>query len=190
MGHAIEYFTTDNRSEIMNIAEEFAWCNVDRMENHSGSYHGNMHIHDNIICESYNEAFKKIEALDRGFYDDHAVQYKDKDSLPPNKSMLVLKERMNKNRKDKEAYAEAHSLKNRKSAFIGCPECGSKLSLKYLRYYKCPLCNKDLRPDYVVERLKKYDEDWEELKEKYYEVVRNRKDKCKTMWLIKVEVHC
>ena len=30
--------------------------------------------------------------------------------------------------------------------YIGCGQCGSKLSMKYLYTEKCPLCNKDLRP--------------------------------------------
>lgn len=190
MGHAIEYFTTDKRSEIISIAEEFAWCNVDRQENHSGSYHGRMTIHDNIICESYNEAVKKIESLDRGFYDDHAVRYKDKSKLAPNKTMLALEERMKKNREDKIKYAETHSFANRKSEFMSCPECKSKLAIKYLRHYKCPVCGTDMRADYIVERFKKYDEDYKEMELKYQKMVKERKGKCKTKWLFKVEVHC
>ena len=39
------------------------------------SYHGNMTIHDDIICNSYEDAKEKIDSLDKGFYDDHAVKY-------------------------------------------------------------------------------------------------------------------
>lgn len=190
MGHAIDYFTTDKRSEIMAIAEEFAFYNVDRGENRSGSYHGRMTIHDDIICECYNDAVSKIESLDRGFYDDHAIRFKDKDSLPPNRTMLSLQERMKKNRKEKHDYDEAHSICNRKSKFVSCPKCESKLSVKYMRGDRCPLCQTELRAQYILDRLIKYDNDYSELRAKYNEAVRNRKDKCKTRWLIKVEVHC
>ena len=190
MGHSIEYFTTDKRSEIMAIAEEFAWCNVHRQENHSGSYHGNMHIHDDIICESYDDAMKKIDELDRGWYDDHAVRFKDKSSLKPNKAMLTIKEKMQKNRDEKNAYYDTHSVHSRKSAFAGCPNCQSKISIKHLRGDRCPVCGKDMRADYIIERLKKYDSDYSTLVAKYKDIERNRKEKCKVLWLIKAEVHC
>lgn len=190
MGHAIQYFTTEKKKEILSIAEEFAYYNVDRQENPTGSYHGRMTIHDDIICDSYNDAVSKIDMLDRGFYDDHAVRYKDKDSLPPTKSMQTLKERMNKNRADKKEYAEQHSVGNRKSAFVGCPKCESKLVTKYLRSERCPLCGSELRAEYIINRLNKYDEDYKKMELKYQKMVKERKGKCKTKWLFKVEVHC
>ena len=50
MGHAIDYIEVDKRSDIWKAAEKFASRNVDREENPSGSYHGNLHIHDKPIC--------------------------------------------------------------------------------------------------------------------------------------------
>ena len=73
MGHAVEYFTANKRSDIMRIAEEFAFYNTDRGENPTGDYHGNMTIHDNVVCESYMQAYEKINQWDTGFYSDHAV---------------------------------------------------------------------------------------------------------------------
>ena len=190
MGHAINYYTTDDRKEIMTIAEEFAYWNVDEQENPSRSYHGNMHIHDDIVCESYDDAMKKIDDLDRGWYDDHAVRYKDKDSLKPNKTMVDLKKRIEKNRRDSMEYSKEHSIKNRKSAYVGCTKCGSKISVEYLHGEECPVCGKDLRADYIIDRLNKYDKDWNDLRAKYRDAVKSRKEKCAVKWLIKVEVHC
>lgn len=190
MGHAIEYFTTDKRSEIMNIARDFAMYNVDRQENPSGSYHGRMTIHDDIICDSYDDAVKKIEALDNGWYDDHAVKYKAKESLPPNKAMLEIKKRIEKNREDCREYEKQHSVKNRKAEFVSCPYCLSKLRRFNLRGERCPVCGKELRAKYILERIGKYDQDWVELNDKYNEIEKNRKEKCPIRWVFKVEVHC
>lgn len=190
MSHAIDYFITDKRSDIMKIADDFAYCNVDRYENPDGRYHGRMTIHDDIICESYTDALEKIQRLDNGWYDDHAVRYKDKDSLKPNKTMLAIESKMEKLLADKQKYEEEHSVKNRKSKFVGCQQCGSKLSVEHLRREYCPVCGTDLRADYILERLDKYDADYKALAQKYHEVVKNRKDKCPLRWLVKVEVHC
>ena len=190
MGHAIDYIVVEKREDIMAEAEDFAYWNVDEQENPSRSYHGNLKIHDNIICESYDEAIKKIESLDRGWYDDHAVQFKDKNALAPNKAMETLDEKMAKNREDKKKYEKEHSISKRKSALIGCPNCGSKLSVKHLNGEYCPVCRQDLRAEYILDRLEKFDIDYEVMKKNYRDIVKNRKEKCPIKWLVKVEVHC
>ena len=42
MGHVIDFKVVDTRDEIWVEALEFAEYNVDRQENPSGSYHGNL----------------------------------------------------------------------------------------------------------------------------------------------------
>ena len=190
MGHIIDYYTVETRNQIMKIANEFAYYNVDRCENPSGSYHGNMTIHDNVICETYEDAMNKIDGWDTGWYSDHAVQFKDKSVLKPSKTMLTLKARMDKMDKDREEYIEKHSLKERKSEYIGCKECGSKLSTKHLKGTKCPLCGKELRAEYIIDRIKKYDTDIKEMSKKYKELKKKQAGKCPIKWLVKVEVHC
>lgn len=190
MSHAIEYITTDKRTEIMTVADEFAFYNVDRGENPHGSYHGRMTIHDKPICESYEDAKQFIDAHDNGWYDDHAVQYKDKSQLKPTRQMETLKERMNKAIADKRAFAEEHSVQSRKADFVGCKKCGSKVAVSYLRTNRCPVCGNDLRPDYVIKRLEKYDADLDKMRKQYAELERNQKGKCPVKWLVKVEVHC
>lgn len=190
MAHAIEYFTVNDRKEIMRTAEEFAYYNTDRQENPSGSYHGDMTIHDDIICESYEEALEMIAKFDSGFYDDHAVQYKDKSVLKPTKQMETLRARMHKNIEDKRDYAEKHSIRERKSEFAGCKKCGSKIATKYMRADRCPVCGNDMRAEYVIERLKKYDDDLDKMRTQYAELEKNQKGKCPIRWLVKVEVHC
>ena len=190
MGHAVDYITVDKRSEIMEVASEFAFFNTDRGENRSGSYHGNMTIHDTPVCESLEEAKQRIDAWDTGWYSDHAVQYKDKSSLQPTKAMIALSERSDKLITDRKAYIAEHSLKNRKSAYIGCKNCGSKLSVEHLRGTRCPLCGKELRADYIIERIRKYDKDIEDTHTQYAELRKKQTGKCPVRWLVKVEVHC
>lgn len=190
MGHALNYFTVAKRSDIIPTAEEFANCNVDRAIDPSGEYHGNMRIHDDIICESYEDAIETINEMDRGFYDDHAVRYKDKDALKPTKQMEALRAKCDKNIEDRIAYAKAHRPQARKSEFAGCKKCGSKISLKHLRGNKCPVCGSDLRAEYVIERLKKYDADLDALRKKYIELKKKQTGKCPIRWAFKVEVHC
>ena len=190
MGHAINYITVNKRNEIWPAAEDFAFYNTDRGENPSGSYHGNLKIHDSIMCECYDDAVAKIEELDTGWYSDHAVQFKDKSALKPTKTMLALKAKAEKLNADKHAYIEAHSLKNRKSVFIGCKKCDSKLAVQYLKGNKCPLCGNELRADYIVERIKKFDADIKEADRQYNEMRNKQTGKCPARWLVKVEVHC
>ena len=78
MGHAIDYITVNNKKDILPAAEEFAYWNVDEGENPSRSYHGNLRVHDDYVADNYEEAEERINRLDRGWYDDHAVKYKDK----------------------------------------------------------------------------------------------------------------
>lgn len=188
--HAIEYFTTDKKKEITKIAEEWAYYNVDPYENESRSYHGNMKIHDDIICDSYEDAIEKIQQLDNGWYDDHAVRYRDTDSLKPTKAMNQIEERKAKITIDKNEYMYNHSVQSRKSEFIGCPKCKSKLAREHLKSERCPVCGAELRPEYVIERLKKYDSDYETLSKKYKELAKKRKESCPIRWCFKAEVHC
>ena len=190
MGHAIEHIVVDKKEQIMSVAKRFASANVDRQENPHGEYHGNMTIHDYPIYESHADALWAIRQYDKGFYSDHAVRYKDKSSLKPTKAMLEIEERRQRNRTEKKSYIEAHSVCNRKSAFVGCKRCESKIATKYLNKDFCPVCGKDLRAQYVIDRLKKYDEDFEKLRERYEELEKKQTGKCPIRWLVKVEVHC
>lgn len=74
MGHSINYFSCAN-ADLNKAMKRYLATAYDPQE--SSGYHGNMHVHKNIICENYEEAEKMIQRLDRGWYDDHAVRFKD-----------------------------------------------------------------------------------------------------------------
>ena len=190
MGHAVDYITVDKRSEIMPAAEEYAFYNTDRGENPHGTYHGNMHIHDSPICESWEDAKGRIEGWDLGFYSDHAVQFKDKSALKPTKQMEDVKRQIAETRAKKDKFIEEHMPNRVKAEFIGCKNCNSKIAKKYLKYTHCPVCRADLRPKSTIELIEGYDEKIAELRKKYSELQKKQTGKCPVKWLVKVEVHC
>jgi hypothetical protein len=75
MSHAIKHLTyhcSTSETAILKDIKSFAY---DPQE--SSGYHGNLTFHRDIVCKNYDEAVKKIDSLDRGWYDDHAVFYKE-----------------------------------------------------------------------------------------------------------------
>ena len=75
MGHQIQYLdyhcsTTEN--QILKDLNRFAY---DPQE--SSGYHGNLTFHRQIISANRAYAMKTLTELDKGWYDDHAVFYKD-----------------------------------------------------------------------------------------------------------------
>lgn len=72
--HAIgysDYHCSVSEKAILKDLNAFAY---DPQE--TSGYHGNLKFHRDIICKTRDEAIAKIEKLDKGFYDDHAVFYK------------------------------------------------------------------------------------------------------------------
>lgn len=189
MGHSIAYLTVDKREDILMEAREFAFVEVDRREDPSGSYHGRLTIHDHTVLATEEEARQFIDKKDNGWYDDHAVQYRDTGLVKPTSAMTSLSERMERNRKQKVEYNQKHQIQNLKSKKITCRNCQSNLNKDFLHSQNCPVCRQDLRADYIVERLNKYDEDYKELGKKYRNLEHKLSSKAPVKWLVKVEVH-
>lgn len=197
MGHAINYLRVETREKIMDAANEFACRNVDREENPSGSYFGpQMHIHDDVICDSWDDAVKWIDNHDNGFYDDHAVRYRK--NATTTAAMRNKKEQINRIRESYNSFLESAKLKNRKSEYIACPECGSKINIPALVKYRgekmhsCPLCGTSLwskstreRNRSFLQRIEKAEREYKELEAK-----NNKKSSTDLGWCVKVEVHC
>lgn len=75
MSHQIGYRTyhcSTTEKQILKDLNSFAY---DPQE--TSCYHGNLHFHRDIVCKTADEAREKIEKLDNGWYDDHAVFFKD-----------------------------------------------------------------------------------------------------------------
>ena len=93
-------------------------------------------------------------------------------------TMLLISDLSNAT--DFEKYIKAHSIHKRTSKYVGCPECGSRLNLGYIRGEKCPLCGTDLRPESSIEKIKWHDKKASECAKKYKQ----------EFWLAKIEYHC
>lgn len=74
MGHAVRFVDCAN-SDLKKTLKRYLSTAYDPDE--SCGYHGNMTIHKDIICKTYDEAVEKIHKLDKGWYSDHAVRYKE-----------------------------------------------------------------------------------------------------------------
>ena len=76
MRHAIGY--TDFRKSEMTPKKIVKWLNEFAYDpEETSGYHGNIKFHETPIYKNRDEAVKAIEKLDKGWYDDHAVLYKD-----------------------------------------------------------------------------------------------------------------
>lgn len=67
----------------------------------------------------------------------------------------------------RDVYIKAHSIHKCTSKYVGCPECGSKLNLSYIRSEKCTLCGTDLRPENTIKKINWYDRKAGEYAKKY-----------------------
>lgn len=73
--HAIKYLTypcTTTEKSILRDLNSFAYD----PEETSG-YHGQMTFHKEPVCKTRTEAEDAIRKLDKGWYDDHAVRFRE-----------------------------------------------------------------------------------------------------------------
>lgn len=74
MGHCVRWTSCDNKDINKHLKRVLATA-YDPME--SVGYHGNMTVHKDIICKNEEDAEARIRWLDKGWYDDHAVRYRE-----------------------------------------------------------------------------------------------------------------
>lgn len=141
------------------------------------------------IFDSYDEAKEFIVKVDHGYYGGYAVKYRDYNKMTPNAAVVALQKKASDTLKKKDAFATEHSVQNMKPAFIGCPNCGSKLNRSRIRGQVCPLCLVDLRSQSTLTRLRGFDEKYRELQDKILEEQKRQKDKAEIRWLVKYEYH-
>lgn len=208
MGHAIDYMTFDRktpRKKMLEAVEVWAKNNCDPLELSADGnvwdidvYHGTLNgdraWHEGTVYSCRQDAEDAITRMDKGFYDDHAVLFYDVDSLKPTAAMNAIKRRQDETEKKRGALiADSLTWAGRKSKYVTCEDCGSRLNVERLRSMRtcvCPLCRKDLRSKTVLDRLKAYEEKVKELDGKYVEEMKKLKAKATVKWLVKMEVHC
>ena len=172
-----------NRAEVLEYIESTARVDGD-------GYSGPLKWHTEIPpMENRDAAQKKIESLDRGWYDDHAVRYYSYENAEETKKMKDIKRQIKETQEKSANYAKEHSVMMFKSEFVGCKNCGSKIAKKYLRNDHCPVCYKDLRSETTLKTLEGYKEKIEKLWQAVEDEKKKQINKREVRWLIKYEYH-
>lgn len=190
MGHLIEYMDFPKKAskeDIFRSRAEFIEDNGDRDRGHLLSHDNGFTLHKDILCDTCDEAIEKIDSLDRGWYDDHGVLYKDYSKAGNSKAMQAMLDKRREIGKKKAEYISENHVKSRKSESVTCPKCKSRLTISYLGSDYCPLCRTDLRSDTVKNRIKSFDNRMAECDKKYEELMKKRK--YEERWLVKLEIH-
>ena len=75
MSHAIRHIDYPYRTTERQILKDIGSYAYDPQE--TCGYHGNMTFHKEPVCKNREEAMAAIEKLDKGWYSDHAVRYRE-----------------------------------------------------------------------------------------------------------------
>lgn len=188
MSHVVNYIVVDENTSkedvLFAIREEVA--HEDWQE--GGAYHERLTWHDNKVYADYDEAREAIECLDNGWYDDHAVLFRECGNLE-NATTRRLEKQIREHREKMDSYIDANHVTGRKSALIGCSGCGSKISREHLRSDRCPVCGTDLRSETVLSRIEGYRAKIAEWEHKIAEEKKKLGAKAPVKWLVKYEYH-
>ncbi|SDB15033.1 hypothetical protein [Eubacterium oxidoreducens] len=187
MSHNIEYHTFSEKRSEKYISDELNRICRERSDSHGGLYNI-VEFPTSKIFPSYDAAEEYIESIDtihnyRNFAVKFAVEVKESKRLEE----LVQRER--KINAELVTLKNEHHFKNAKSSFIGCKECGSKISTLYMeRRNTCPVCGFDMRPKTVLGRIASKQDVLLHLRDAIREE-RKKAKPTKIAWLAKIEYH-
>lgn len=195
MGHSTQHYTFDlkrSRKDIESIVNEDARENSD---NHS-ELSSFIRFLENKIYEDREEAEMAIERFDKGWYDQLAVQFNDFEKVKDTKQIINLMDRIEKSRTAIVDYKAKNSIKLRKTQFVGCTKCGSKINKEYISdrghsWNKCPLCGEDLTSDTIKNSIINKEKNVDDLRVEYNKLrkINEKKGKKSVKWLVKTEYH-
>ena len=165
-------------------ANEFAFYEVDRGENSSGSYHGNFRYYDKVF-DTEDDAIDFFDSL--GAYCDGVCMVKE----PGKGAKTKYAKKVESIHKKRKAFLDnlTEKFKERTSKSIGCKKCGTRITsdtaLKNNLY--CPNCRNWLVTDSTKEKFAKFDEQIE-LANK--QLAKDTAETGKIRYWCKYEVHC
>lgn len=205
MGHVIEHHVLPkdcDRAMFIAQMDEQVSCE-DRDE--GGRYRASqLKWHENKVYDTREDAEKAIKRLDNGWYDDHAVLFRDTTGLDKtSKRLTTLEERLHKLQMDKAKYMSEHLAfsAKRKSAFMSCKKCGSRINLSYMDNARlpltkqdgCPVCGETMTSQSVLDRIGSYDKRIADarkgIKAELRRIEARLAKKAKVCWLVKTEYH-
>ena len=195
MGHIVSILTFPEKTgkkEIAYECDEWARANGSYKEGCRGLPFPIKFVNRTYKC--YEDAERYLEGT-YGNYSEIAVKFERRPEPKKTKTLETLDRRIQDARKaltelDKPHYAGV------KQATVKCRNCGSSLATKYCgKTYRnaCPVCRGELRPDSVVEKIRKKKEDLASLQEKYKDEKRKEQMKSSAKpeiwWAVACEVH-
>lgn len=183
--HEIRYLSYDaklSRKEIEDAANRIA---EESSDDRCGLYHSIRWI--DKVCDSYYAAKEVIESNDRGAYDQLAVKYYANSHFTDAKRKQ-LEEKLSETYKELQEIMTASYPKTLASSFIGCKECGSRLSTKHLKGNFCPVCGNDLRPEYIQKKIVAARNRWKSAEGKLRDYI-DKHSKKTIKWFVKIEYH-
>lgn len=187
MGHCINYIVVDKDTSKQEVLADIEAASA--YDNHGYSnYSGGMKWHEDKVYADYAQAKEAICLMNNGWYDDHAVLFHDCENLENSVTRRLAKQIEDAKEKMRE-YIAANHVTSRKSAFIGCPRCQSKLSRKHLRSDLCPVCRTDLRSATVLGRIQGYKDKIFEWEKKILDEKKKLGKTAPVKWLVKYEYH-
>ena len=188
MSHNVEYYQYPlnvSKEKVKNDLDNYV-AHADWQEGCAGLYHPIRWL-DGKIYNSLQEARDAIDQLDRGCYDNLAVQYIRSD-YKPDDTHKALSKKADEARSEYESRDLDFYPRTISSAFIGCKKCGSKLARTLLRSNSCPVCGHDLRPEYILKSVESALNKWKRARDKAEEYARKHSKK-EVIWLVKIEYH-
>lgn len=190
MGHAIGggflMATTKEAAMKEGYADacEFAFRNVDRQENPSGSYDNSFKYYDKCF-NTEEDAYDFFYSL--GSYHDGVCMVKEASQNARNKYQKTISTIRDKQQAFREKCIE--KFKERTSASIGCKKCGTRITneVALKRKLICPNCGNWMISETAKAQYQKL-EDRKELAEKQLE--KDTIETGKPRYFAKYEVHC
>lgn len=186
--HNIEYYTYNknvNKNQVLKEIDKYVSIQTYQEGGHGT---GGIRWNDQVVCENYDAAEKWIKEHDRGWYDCLAVQYQEP-VLPANdEKVKLLDQKVKSALQEYNARSSALYPETLKSELITCKCCGSKLARKFLRSNECPVCHRNLRPEYIQKSIDVARDAYLRALTKLnvYKVKHCKKE---TKWLVKIEYH-
>lgn len=176
-----KYQVVNTKEEILPFAEAATFAVTEK------EYAGNMILHTEPICASAQDAYAYL--ITHASIPDLAVSFYDTSEMSPTVAQTRLHERLIRNRTDRAAYNTKHTVKNHKAKLLTCRNCESRLAKEFLGSDICPVCQTDLRAEYVTERILKYDDDYETIKQQLSDsLIVSRNANAPIKWCVGVDI--
>lgn len=198
MGHNIGYAVVkDDKRAIRQFVDELCYTVEHDDWEEGGSYGGSTSLtnsarwHRGTVYPDRAAAEDAINKMDKGWYDDHAVLFRDVDSVKDTKAIETLRQRRADLMTKRTEYFKTNYPITRKSAYVTCPKCGSHVNKDYTHGFACPVCGKQdaFMSETVRKTITRYDERIKELDGKITDAKHKQAAKAPVVWLAKYEYH-